>query len=131
MQTKMPPGGEAVAEEKATAMITMTPAAVRKARSFLERPGDDAQYYLRLGVRGGGCSGYSYVLELDQDVDPEYDRILEFEGVKIVVDRKSLLLLAGTELDYAGDLHVVGDGGFVFNNPNARRGCGCGTSFQL
>ena len=124
----------AVAERTETApagVISLTPAAINKAKSMLESIPDADQYHLRLGVKGGGCSGYSYVLEFDQDVDPKYDRFFEFDGVKVVVDRKSLLLLAGTTVDYGGDLHMVGEGGFIFTNPNAARGCGCGTSFQI
>lgn len=112
-------------------LIGLTPAAARKAREFLDKQEDSEGLYLRMGVKGGGCSGFSYVLEFDRDVDPKYDRTFELEGVKVVVDRKSLLFLAGTTLDYAGDLHVIGgEGGFTFINPNAKRSCGCGTSFQ-
>jgi iron-sulfur cluster assembly protein len=112
-------------------LISLTPAAASKVREMLARMDDPEGYYLRLGVKGGGCSGYSYALDLDRDVDPKYDRTFEIEGVKVVVDRKSLLLLAGTTLDYTGDLHILGEGGFVFKNPNASRSCGCGTSFQM
>jgi iron-sulfur cluster assembly accessory protein len=113
-----------------TGLINLTPAAVKKIRELLATQDDGDQMFLRLGVRGGGCSGFSYVLDLDQDVDEKYDRTFEIEGVKVVVDRKSLLFLAGTTLDYTGDLHLVGEGGFTFINPNATKGCGCGTSFS-
>lgn len=112
-------------------MIGMTPEATKKVREFLDRQGGSEELFLRLGVRGGGCSGFSYVLDFDRDVDPKYDRFFEFDGIKVVVDRKSLLMLAGMTLDYTGDLHVLGEGGFEFKNPNAKRSCGCGTSFQL
>ncbi len=83
---------------------------------------------LRMGVRGGGCSGLSYTLGFDKEIS-EFDRIFDLEeGVKLVVDMKSYLYLKGTELDYTSDL--IG-GGFKFNNPNARRSCGCGSSFQV
>lgn len=113
-------------------MIGMTPEAARKVKELLASQEDAEGLYLRLGVKGGGCSGFSYVLELDRDVDEKYDRLLEIEGVKVVIDRKSLLFLAGTTLDYAGELHVIGsdEGGFIFKNPNASKTCGCGTSFQ-
>lgn len=114
-----------------TALITLTPAAIRKAQEILAGQENRDQLYLRMGVKGGGCSGYSYVLEFDQDVDPKYDRFFEFDGVKVVVDRKSLVYLAGTTLDYTGELHVVGEGGFEFTNPNVSKSCGCGTSFQV
>ena len=83
---------------------------------------------LRMGVRGGGCSGLSYTLGFDKEVS-EYDTVFEVEeGVKVVVDMKSFLYLKGTELDFTTDL--IG-GGFKFNNPNARKSCGCGSSFQV
>jgi iron-sulfur cluster assembly protein len=117
--------------ETTPGVINLTPAAIRKAREILAREGDPDDLYLRMGVKGGGCSGFSYVLEFDRDVDPSYDRFFEFDGVKVVVDRKSLLFLAGTTLDYSGDLHIVGESGFEFRNPNVKRSCGCGTSFQV
>ena len=113
-----------------TGLITLTPAAVNKVREILASQGNPRNLYLRLGVKGGGCSGFSYVVEFDDDIDATYDRTFEIDGVKVVVDRKSLMFLAGTELDYTGDLHFVGEGGFEFVNPNASKTCGCGTSFQ-
>jgi iron-sulfur cluster assembly protein len=114
-----------------TGLITLSPEAVRKVREMLKKQGNPEDLYLRLGVKGGGCSGFSYVLELDEDVDEKYDRFFEIDGIRVVVDRKSLLFLAGTELHYTGDLHMLGEGGFEFRNPNAKRNCGCGTSFQM
>lgn len=111
-------------------LITVTPAALRKVREMLQQQSNAEELYLRLGVKGGGCSGFSYHLEFDTDIDTKYDRLFEFEGVKVVVDRKSLLYLAGMTLNYTGDLHFVGEGGFEFINPNASKTCGCGTSFQ-
>jgi len=108
-------------------LINLSPEAVTKVRQLLEQQGNPEDLYLRLGVKGGGCSGFSYVLEFDRDIDEKYDRFLDFDGVKVVVDRKSMVLLAGTTLEYTGDL--LGQG-FEFKNPNATRGCGCGTSFQ-
>lgn len=82
---------------------------------------------LRMGVRGGGCSGLSYTLGFDKDTS-DYDHVIELgEGVRVAVDMKSMLYLKGTEVDYTQDL--LG-GGFKFNNPNARKSCGCGSSFQ-
>ncbi len=112
-------------------MLSLTPAAVRKVRENLERVQNAESLFLRLGVRGGGCSGFQYVLEFDSDVDPKYDRYLEQDGIRVVVDRKSLMFLGGTVLDYTGELHVLGEGGFEFKNPNASKSCGCGTSFQV
>jgi len=78
-------------------------------------------------VEGGGCSGLSYKLEFDS-VMKEGDQQFEDKGIKIVVDRKSFLYLVGTELQYTGGLNGKG---FVFNNPNANRTCGCGESFSV
>ncbi len=82
-------------------------------------------HYLRMGVRGGGCSGLSYTLGFDPQTG-QYDRIFDFDGVKVAIDMKSFLYLRGVELDYTQDL--LG-GGFKFHNPNAKRSCGCGSSF--
>ena len=82
-------------------------------------PTDD---FVRVGVKSGGCSGLSYDLKFDSN------RLFEDNGVKILVDKKSLLYLVGTTLDYSGGLNGKG---FVFNNPNANRTCGCGESFSL
>lgn len=104
--------------------ITITPAALSEARRLLEIE-DNSNLFLRLGVTTGGCSGLSYSLNFDNktsDLDREYD----FEGLKVRIDLKDLMYLKGSELDYAGGL--LG-GGFKFNNPNAKRSCGCGTSF--
>jgi len=78
-------------------------------------------------VEGGGCSGLSYKLEFD-NVLKEGDQVFEDKGIKIAVDRKSFLYLVGTELQYTGGLNGKG---FVFNNPNASRTCGCGESFSV
>ena len=83
--------------------------------------------FIRVGVEGGGCSGLSYKLEFDS-VKKEGDQEFEDKGIKIVVDRKSFLYLVGTELEYTGGLNGKG---FVFNNPNASRTCGCGESFSV
>ena len=83
--------------------------------------------FVRVGVKSGGCSGLSYELKFDSNQLDE-DRLFEDNGVKILVDKKSLLYLVGTTLDYSGGLNGKG---FVFNNPNANRTCGCGESFSL
>ncbi len=82
---------------------------------------------LRVGVKGGGCSGLTYVLGFDEEPRPT-DNILECEGVKIYVDPKSLFFLSGTELDFQDGLNGKG---FVFNNPQAAKSCGCGQSFGV
>lgn len=83
--------------------------------------------FLRIGVKGGGCSGLSYVMNLDSRMG-ELDRVFEFGDVKVVVDAKVLVYLNGLTLDYTGDLL---NGAFRFNNPQAKRSCGCGSSFSV
>ena len=83
--------------------------------------------YVRVGVKSGGCSGLSYELKFDNKLKDE-DKLFEHNQVKILVDKKSLLYLAGTTLEYSGGLNGKG---FIFNNPNAQRTCGCGESFSL
>ena len=85
------------------------------------------QTRLRVGVKGGGCSGFSYVLDLTEESAGDNDEELESNGVKILVDNKSLLYLDGVEIDFRDE--VMGRG-FVFKNPNATSTCGCGSSFQ-
>ena len=88
---------------------------------------DAAKDYVRVGVKSGGCSGLSYDLTFDNKKE-EKDKIFEENGIKIIVDKKSFLYLVGTVLEYSGGLNGKG---FVFNNPNASRTCGCGESFSL
>lgn len=83
--------------------------------------------YVRVGVKSGGCSGLSYELNIVDHIEEE-DKVFEDLGVKIAVDKKSVLYLAGTTLEYSGGLNGKG---FVFNNPNATRTCGCGESFAV
>jgi len=83
---------------------------------------------LRVGVQGGGCSGFSYVLGFDDKIPNEFDLIFEQDGIKIVTDPKSLLYLAGMEIDF--ETGLMGRG-FKFKNPNAKNSCGCGESFSI
>lgn len=85
-----------------------------------------AEAFLRIGVKGGGCSGLEYVMKMDVKRFP-HDMEMELDGVKIVCDAKSAVYLKGSTLEYTGNL--IG-GGFKFDNPNAGRSCGCGTSFM-
>ncbi len=86
-----------------------------------------AEDYVRVGVKSGGCSGLSYELDFDNKKKEE-DKLFEDNQVKIIVDKKSFLYLIGTTLEYSGGLNGKG---FIFNNPNANRTCGCGESFSL
>jgi iron-sulfur cluster assembly protein len=105
--------------------ITMTPAAADQVRRFLAHRGKGMG--LRLGVRTSGCSGMAYVLEFVDELESD-DQVFEDQGVKVVVDPKSLLYLDGTELDYRKEgLNE----GFKFNNPNVKDSCGCGESFNV
>ena len=113
-----------MAAVETAAGIEVTPNAVRKIRQAFEKMG--VQGGLRLGVLGGGCSGLSYQFKFDTKPRPN-DRIFEFDGVHIWVDPKSLLYLHGMTLDYKESLM---QSGFVFENPNAKKKCGCGTSFS-
>src|SRR6478752_10276480 len=103
--------------------IQVTPKAIDKIRQAFAKQG--VQGILRLGVLGGGCSGLSYQFKFDTKERPT-DKVYEYDGVKIFVDPKSLLYLNGMTLDYQESLM---QSGFVFDNPNAKKACGCGTSF--
>lgn len=105
--------------------IRVTPKAVEKIKAAFAKEGI-ADGALRLGVLGGGCSGLSYQFKFDAKERPK-DRVFFFDGVKIVVDPKSLIYLHGMTLDYKESLM---QSGFVFENPNAQKNCGCGTSFS-
>ena len=105
--------------------ITLSDTAVAKIRSRVPEPEVDERG-LRVKVVGGGCSGLSYKMDLDQKRDG--DRVFERDGARIIVDRKSYLYLNGTELDYADDLMHAG---FNLRNPNVKRSCGCGASFGV
>lgn len=105
--------------------ISMTDAAADRVRAFLENRGKGIG--LRLGVRTTGCSGMAYVLEFVDDLNDD-DEVFEHQGVKVIIDAKSLVYLDGTELDFAKEgLNE----GFKFNNPNAKGECGCGESFNV
>ena len=106
----------------------LTEAAARNIQTIIKEsdlPEDKTR--LRVGVKGGGCSGFSYLLDLTEEEPTEADEQMESHGVKILVDNKSLLYLDGTEIDFRdeGPMHR----GFVFKNPNATSSCGCGSSF--
>lgn len=109
-------------------MIKVSETAKQRVMSLMSEGGFDASKdYVRVGVKSGGCSGLSYELNFDKSIG-ETDKIFEDNSVRIVVDKKSFLYLVGTVLEYSGGLNGKG---FVFNNPNAQRTCGCGESFSL
>lgn len=109
-------------------MITVSEIAKKKVVELMQEEGYNASTdFVRVGVKSGGCSGLSYDLKFDKEKQ-EDDKVFEDNGVKIIVDKKSFLYLIGTTLEYSGGLNGTG---FVFNNPNANRTCGCGESFSL
>ena len=104
--------------------VSMTPVAASRVKELMAAQKLD-HAFLRMGVRGGGCSGMTYDLQFDSELR-KHDKQFEVEGVKVVVDVKSYLYLNGTTLDYVTQGLT---GGFTFVNPNAKASCGCGTSF--
>lgn len=106
--------------------LSLTPKAVEMARKALEKRGTPAAA-LRLGVRGGGCSGASYVIEFADKIR-DRDQRIEYEGLTVVVDPKSMVYLRGSVLDYEVKLMSHG---FKFQNPNEKKSCGCGESFGI
>ncbi len=106
--------------------ISISESAAEHVSEFMRSQGLEAGV-LRVSVKGGGCSGLTYVLDIREGAE-ETDKVVEQHGVTLAVDRKSYVFLAGTELDYSGGLNGKG---FVFSNPNAKKACGCGTSFSV
>ena len=106
-------------------VITLTDAAIKEVKRLINVQGI-TEGGLRLGVKGGGCSGLSYTINFDEKISP-HDQVYDFDGVKVLVDAKSAIYLQGTQLDYQKDLM---SGAFKFVNPNANKTCGCGESFS-
>lgn len=94
---------------------------------FIEENKDPKENYVRVGVKSGGCSGLSYILDFE-DKASEEDKVIESNGINLLVDKKSFLYLVGTTLEYSSGLNGKG---FHWTNPNAQRSCGCGESFSL
>ena len=113
--------------ESITSPISLTDTAVEMVKVTREQEGMDESYSLRVAVRGGGCSGFEYALDFDQE-PRDNDTILEFEGLKVFVDQVSSRYLDGTEIDYVKGIMGAG---FKFNNPKAVGTCGCGSSFSV
>ena len=108
-------------------MVTVTDIAAEKIKELRDKEGLSNNYNVRVAVQGGGCSGLMY--DLDFASEPQAnDMVFEDKGVKIMIDKKSILYLAGTELDFSDGLNGKG---FQFKNPNATRTCGCGESFTV
>lgn len=108
-----------------TPLVTLTETAVVEVKRLMDVQ-DLTEGGLRLGVKGGGCSGLSYTINFDEKIG-EFDTVCEQDGVKVIVDAKSAIYLEGMQLDYQKDLV---SGGFKFINPNASKTCGCGESFS-
>ena len=106
-------------------MITITDTAATKVKDLITQEGDET-LMLRVAVRPGGCSGFSYEMFFDSELDTE-DQVLDYLGVRVVVDPSSAQLLEGASLDYKDGLQGAG---FTISNPNAQRTCGCGQSFS-
>lgn len=109
----------------AAPVVTLTEAAIKEVKRLMNVQGL-TEGGLRLGVKGGGCSGLSYTINFDDKIGP-YDTVYEVDGVKVIVDAKSAIYLQGTRLDFQKDLM---SGSFKFVNPNAQKTCGCGESFS-
>ncbi len=108
-------------------MVTVTEIAANKIKELRVKEGLNDEFNVRVAVEGGGCSGLMYNLDFSSE-PRENDMVFEDKGVKIMVDKKSILYLAGTVLDFSDGLNGKG---FQFNNPNASRTCGCGESFSI
>ena len=116
----------AVAQD-GTLTIEVTEKAAEKLKLFAKKEGLEDQFGVRVGVKGGGCSGLLYTLSIDKAAGPD-DKVVDQNGIQIFIDKKSYIFLAGTELDFSDGLNGKG---FVFQNPNATKSCGCGNSFAV
>ncbi len=112
-------------QEADTAVVHLTASAVNQLNNLLRKKGNP-NLYLRVGVKGGGCSGLSYVMSFEE-TPTERDHVFEQDGIRLLVDKKSAKFLEGVELDYT--VKNLLEGGWKWSNPNASRSCGCGTSF--
>jgi len=116
---------DAVLEKTTTAPVSLTGDAIEQLNLIRQQENIPDDYCLRVGVKGGGCSGFSYVLGFD--TPQESDDIFEVGGIRVVMNKAHAIYLLGMEVDYVNGLQ---NRGFTFNNPNATSTCGCGTSFS-
>jgi len=107
--------------------IKVSEKAVQELKKVIAKQQLSETVAIRIGVTGGGCSGFEYKLDFDENVNEDNDMLTEVEGLRVAVDKKSALYLDGTELDYHESFEKRG---FTFNNPNATKSCGCGSSFS-
>ncbi len=109
--------------------IQVTDKASKAVRRIAVKEGRETEDFgLRVGVKGGGCSGLLYVLSIVENTPMDTDRVVDDNGLRIFIDKRSYIYLAGTELDFSDGLNGKG---FVFQNPNAKKACGCGNSFGV
>ncbi len=116
---------ETTEQSSSTPVVTLSDAAINEIKRLMNVQGL-TEVGLRLGVKGGGCSGLSYTVNFDEKIGP-HDSVYDIDGIKIIVDLKSAIYLQGTQLDFQKDLV---SGNFKFVNPNAQKTCGCGESFS-
>jgi len=114
-------------QEKNQGVIKMTPDAIAEVKRLISSQKNAENLMLRVGVQGGGCSGLSYKMEFAAEVD-EFDHTFDFDGLKVVIDAKSLIYMDGTIIDFNTEML---NGGFKFDNPISTRSCGCGSSFSV
>jgi iron-sulfur cluster assembly protein len=107
--------------------VVLTEKAASEVKRIMSENKFEAEMVLRVAVNGGGCSGFSYALGFDKNFDEKADSKVDFHGVPVIVDRKSALFLDGTTIDFHEGIEKRG---FTFDNPNAVKSCGCGSSFQ-
>ena len=117
----------AITQNGVELIVSISEKAAEKIKYFAAKEGITGEVGVRVAVKGGGCSGLTYDLDIT-DQELESDKIVEQHGVKVMVDKKSYIYLVGTELEFSDGLNGKG---FVFSNPNAKKTCGCGTSFGI
>jgi len=107
-------------------LLTVSEKAAYKIKALLSEHAQPDGTSVRVGIKGGGCSGFSYTVGFETHLPTKFDHVVERDGVKVIIDKKSAIYMAGSELDYESTLMKSG---FVFKNPRAKTACGCGSSF--